>query len=649
MKKSKLSITLVTSFIAAMAMSACSSVKSDKEAIVKFVPYGKEESVALLTDDVYGAYAQTSAGVSKFYDKILELLIRYKFKQGQFEEGELKYKEIEDWAKNQVQEQKNKAKADAKANGTSYDHEWEHILENNNVDNATELREKFIYEKEKEVMEDWYATNDANAEALKNEFIGIDGDGKKIASNVKAAMPYHIRHILVKVDEAGDAQEKFYKGTVTEAQAQLLYDTVTTLASGDYTFAQVASMYSEDGSASSGGDVGIMTNAASSGSLGMVNEFQLGLYAYDNLYDQAHTGDGTDAHPADAAANDIKDALGFNSVVGTKDDGSDIKAYEALSQNITEIPYQAFLNMGKYAKVTADGYGNKLANGSTTVYPRNIIWNKYMNLHNVFLIKNANDGDAHFGDADKTVVKSEFLDANLAKGENVDNTNGDYRFNAQGYLVDENDNVIIGVRSQHGLHFMVIEKSMYEYKETKDAQGNVISSSLADYYSTKIPGEDGYTSDSYVGYIESQSKEDFKKRADDVKSKITSFDSTYDYRLYQWLTDEMQVQFTGSAEKLGDQIESYINTQRADNSSKQEEGLQKVWKTYTRMLGVQEYNRTVEPWTVKNPVDGTQSPFLTRLVSEQIAEDFYKLYDKPDTYSALYEKFAEGGDYYYYA
>ena len=630
MKKSKLSITLVTSFIAAMAMSACSSVKSDNEAIVKFTPYGEENAVALMTDDVYDDYSATSAGVSKFYEKILELLIRYQFKDLGFDKGELKYKEIEDWAKNQVQDQKDKAKSDANSNGTSYDTEWDKILENNNVEDADELREKFIYEKEKEVMKDWYATNDANAEALKNEFIGIDENGQKVNSDVKAAMPYHIRHILVKVDEAGDAQEKFYKGTVTEAQAKLLYNTVTTLASGKYTFAQVASMYSEDGSASSGGDVGIMTNAATSGSLGMVNEFQLGLYAYDNIYNAAHA--------ADAAATTIKDGLGIT---------DDVK--NALPAKAVDVPYQAFLKMGDYAEVTADKYGNKLANGSATVFPRNIIWNKYFNLHNVFLIKNANDGEGKFGNANKDVVKSEFAAENLATGQCVDNSQGDYRFNADGYLTDEFGNVIICVRSQYGIHFMVIEKSMYQYKETKDASGNVTNSTLADYYSTNIPGDEGYTPNSYVGYIQSQSKEDFKKRADDVKSKITSFDSTYDYRLYQWLNKEMQVEFTGAAAELGSKIDAYIGVQREDNSYKQKEGLEKVWKNYTRMLDVQEYNRSVEPWTTPNPVDGTPSPFLTRLVSETIAQDFFKLYDEPDANLALYTKFAEGGPYYYYA
>ena len=652
MKKSKLSITLVTSFIAAMALSACSSVKSDKEAIVEFTPYGETKSFKLYTDDIYGKYQGTSAGVSKYYDKILEVLIRYKFKEANFDKGEMKYSEIENWAANQVKEQKEKAKANAKSNGTSYDDEWEAILNSNNVENAKELKQKFIYDKEKEVMKNWYADNNENAEALKNEFIGINANGTSSEKDVKGAFPYHIRHILVKVDEAGDASEKFYKGTVSEAQAKLLYNTVTTLAEGKYNFAETAKMYSEDGSASNGGDVGIMTNAATSGSLGMVNEFQLGLYAYDHLF-----GKGKAETNATAKAT-IANGLGFNSVVGAKDDGTDLKASEALP-GLVEVPYEAFVNMGKYAEATADKFGNKLGDGNTSLYPRNILWNKYFNLHNVFVIKNAVSGETSFNKADVGDVHhagDEFLAENLAGSDAYDK---DFdaakklpRFNSDKYLTDERGNVIVGVRSQYGIHLMVIEKSVYDYA------GSNTTSSLATYYSTKIPTDTGYDADSYVGYIESLSSEDYKKRADDVKSKITSFDSTYDYRLFTWLTTDptegIHITFTEAAEGLDQKINQYISSQKENNAYKQEEGLQKVWKSYTRMLNVQKANREANPWTIVNPVTGQETGYYTRLVSEQVAKDFFKLYDEKAQLTisereALYAHFKEGGDYTYYA
>ena len=612
MKKSKLSITLVTSFIAAMALTACNEVTSDKKAVVTFTPYGSKEAISLITDDVYNEYTKTSNGINKFYDKILEVLIRYQFKEKGFDKGELNYEEIENWAKNQVQEQKDKAKANAKSNGTNYDDEWDSILESHNCENEKELREDFIYDKEKEVMTNWYADNTDNAEALKNEFLGVNEKGEKVESKVKAAMPYHIRHILVKVDEAADTGTKFYKGVISEAQAKLLADTVTTLADGKYTFSQVASMYSEDGSASSGGDVGIMTNAATSGSLGMVNEFQLGLYAYDNLYNAANA--------SNTAASVIKEGLGINDDV-----------VNALPAEAVEIPYEVFVNLGKYAKVTADKEGNKLADGSTTVYPRNILWNKYLNLHNVFLIKNVKKGASKFGLSN---AKEEFN--NLAS-DTADSEAPTARFNADGYLVDENNNVIVGVRSNYGIHFMIIEKSMYEYE------------SLATYYSTKLPGEEGYSEDSYVGYIQSQSNEDYKKRADDVKSKITSFDATYDYRLYTYLTGEVTISFTGAAAGLGEAIDQYINLSQENNAYKQKDGLEKVWRTYTELLQVQEDNRVGDKaqFNTINSL-GIEQQNLTRLASEQIADDFMKLYEGTGD-ATIYAKFAEGGDYYYYA
>ena len=643
MKKSKLSITLVTSFIAAMALTACNEVTKSDNAIVNFTPYGSSESIALITDSMYNKYRGTNNGISMFYDKILEVLIRYHFQAG-FDKGDMKEAEIIDWAENQVQEQKETAKNNAKSNNTSYDDEWDAILESHNVEDEEELKQQFIYNKEKEVITNWYAGDKDKAEDLKNEFIGINENGEivqeKLGSKVAGALPYHIRHILVKVDEASDAQAKFYKGTVTEAQAKLLSDTVTTLASGKYTFSEVAKMYSEDTSGASGGDVGIMTNDATSGSLGMVNEFQLGLYAYDNLY--------TD-NKNDAAAAKIQEKLGITDT-----------AKADLPASFAEVPYEAFVKIGKYADVTTDKYGNKLANGSATLYPRNIIWNKYFNLHNVFLIKKSAVSESKFG---ANNAADEFNGLNL--------TGGDYattapKFDAQGYLVDDHGNRIIGVRSQYGIHFMIIEKSVYDYK-SRDGR-----STLAQYYSTYIPddGPEKFKEDSYVGYIVSQSSEDYKKRADDVKSKITSFDPTYDYRLYNYLKTQVNINFTGKAEHLGEDIDKYIEVTQDNNLYKQADGLEKVWRTYNELLDVQDYNRAAKFDTINTK--GQKQENLTRLVSEQAADDFIALYEgtiadpgvaddplTPDVdeaaeayakaYADLYAKFAEGGCYYYYA
>ena len=605
MKKSKLSITLVTGFIAAMAMSACSSIKPSSEAIIDVKGYGENQSFAIKTDDIYGRNMETSAGISKLYDKVLEALTRYKFKTGLWTEGEKSYKEIESWAKNQVEDQKKQAKKNASSNGTSYDKEWEAILNSNNVENSKEFTEKFIYEEEKRVLEEWYRSNNENAEALKNEFI-------------ETAMPYHIRHILVKVNEASEAQEKFYRGTVTEEQARKLSEVIETLAKGKYSFADVAKKYSEDGSAKDGGSVGIMTNNASSGSLTMVNEFQLGLYAYDYLYNSENA--------MSTKRNDVKKGLGFTDEV-----------VNALPANITEVPYQAAERLGQFADVIDDGSGNKLCNGSVTVYPRNIVWNKYFNMHNVFLIKNRKCAAPKFNAADANDEFTNFIDdANVADASLP-------RFNADGYLVDEKGNVIVGVRSEFGIHLMIIEKSIFD-------------DNLDKYYSTKIPTDKDYDPNSYVGYIETADMDISKERAKKVREAINSFDATYQYRIFEWLTDPakggLTVSYTGSAEGFGDKIANYISSQRKANEQKQEEGLEKVWETYNRLIDVQDYYRDMAPFKTTNPVNGDTNTFYTRLVSEKIALDFYGLKageGQPDERAEIYKDFAEGGKYYYYA
>ena len=608
MKKSKLSITLVTGFIAAMALSACSNVTSDKKAIATFTPYGSKEKIALLTDDVYNAYNGTTNGISKFYDKILEVLIRYEFKEKGFK-GEMNYDEIEKWAKNQVKEQKEQADKNAKNNGTSYDTEWKSILESKNVEDEKGLREYFIYDKEKTVMQNWFA-DEYTAEGLKEEFLGLNAQGASTEKDVRSAMPYHIRHILVNVEEAS-AAEKFYKGTVTEEQAKKLFDIVQTLAKGEKTFTETA-LKSEDTSNEKGGDVGIVTNVASSVGQTMVNEFRLGLYAYDNIYDAANA--------ADPAAAIIKKGLGIT---------NDVK--DALPANVVEVPYEAFVNLGKYAEVTADANNNKLAGGSTALYPRNIIWNKYFNLHNVFVIKNAKKADysalANPRDEFDNLASDTVYDASLP------------RFNAQGYLVDEKGNVIVGVRSQYGIHFMVIEESMYDYAE------------FATYYDTKLPGEEGYNENarSYVNYIQSSDIADYKTRADDILNKVKGFDKTYDYRLYNYLKTQVTIEFKDAADGLGNKIDSYIKAQQENNNYKQDEGLAEDWRTYTEMLELQENNRDAQ-YTTKNAITGDDSPVLTRLVPEKIADDFYKLNKNPAPLSdPTYIKFTEEGDYYYYA
>ena len=169
-------------------------------------------------------------------------------------------------------------------------------------------------------------------------------------------------------------------------------------------------------------------------------------------------------------------------------------------------------------------------------------------------------------------------------------------------LSDENSNVIIGVRSQYGIHLMVVQKSVYDFN---DGQGNNVS--LEQYYTTAVPGDSDYPKDSagkdkttYVNFIKSVNKSEYNTRASTVRDAIKGFDTTYDYRLYEELSsasDETArkalVNNDENSLKLLSSIDNYIALQREKNNNDQGEGIAKVWRTYLELLSVQDNYRNV--------------------------------------------------------
>ena len=626
MKKSKLSTGLVTSFIAAMALSACNNnLTSNKDNVVSFTGYN-DQSLAVVTNDLYNDYLNSSSGISSYYNSVIEVLIRKAFQDNEKGTAKLEglrktYSQIVNEAKNNVKGDKATAKKDAETNGTTYKTEWQSVLKGKGVKDEAELLQYYIYQLEKEVIEDWYF--DQHEEALTKEYLGVSDTGDSTATDKAASrFPYHIRHILVKVE---DGASDFTRGTISSSQATLLSDTIKLLAEGKLSFGEVAAMKSEDSSGSSYGDVGLMTAAASSGSLGMVNEFQLGIYAYDAVLSGDH------------AANDvIEEGLGLSSKIsaslnkkltGTDAEGEVSEVLDAIG--LDEVPYSKVVELGEAAKLEANASSNlKVEDGVTALYPRNILWNKYFNKHNAFVITNrtapgyydVSGNSKAAAKADVIDLKSDDVGAAYAASENVDkydkagesiainyanldgfkenaNLSADASFRV---LSDENSNVIIGVRSQYGIHLMVVQKSVYDFN---DGQGDKVS--LEQYYTTAVPGDSDYPKDSagkdkttYVNFIQSVNKSEYNSRASTVRSAIKGFDSTYDYRLYEELSkkgdDEARKALVNNNKNsldLLNSIDTYINLQREKNLDDQDEGIAKVWRTYLELLSTQEYYR----------------------------------------------------------
>ena len=339
MNKSKLSLSLVTSFIAAMAMSACGNkVTSDPNAIVTLTGYDGNE-ISVVTDDVYYDYLKSSSGISKFYDAMLEVLIRYEYSNEnsvlwkEKEQPKRTYSQVENFCKQTIKDMKKTAKDTG-----NYSDEWKKKLEENGVEDEKELLQKLIYDEEKSNVIDWYFR--VNESELLKEYIGL------AQGEAAAAYPYHIRHILANVSSGAS---DFYNGTISESEALKLYTIAIALKEGKETFGEIAVAESGDtGSAvdSKGtimnGSLGIMDRSTS-----FVNEFKLGLYAYDAIYSGRAAVDTADVEEGLAMSN-----------------------YRAELENIglSYVPYKVFERLYEFKDTDKDDTGHQVNEGNSKYY-----------------------------------------------------------------------------------------------------------------------------------------------------------------------------------------------------------------------------------------------------------------------------------------
>lgn len=585
MKKSKLSLSVVTGLLGVIALSACSNVNAKENAIVSFKGYDGVSNYSVITDSMYQEYRDSVTGISKFYERILEVLIRHAFNEKQVETDKT-LGTIEREASDDVKDKKSEASANAKTNGTSYNTEWKKILDSNGVENEEELKQLFIYNKEKEEIEDWYFKE--NLETLKKEYLGVDKEGNQVNPSssyngkISSRMPYHVRHILVKVDS--DAKE-YSTASITEDQAKSLYNVVSKIKDGKLTFGEVALSNSEDSSNEKYGDVGIMTNKASStGSLQMVNEFQLGIYAFDSLTRTTNEA--------------IEKGLGIDGIFEELSSSNEKTIKEAYNEyaGISKVPYSVFEKLNQFSDAQKVN-GQLVYENASVVYPRNILWNKYLNRHNAFLITNnersysavANRNDdpdqvSNTYDSSLLLANQNAKQCGFRQVKNIKDLANSSLDREMGVLTDEEGRPIIGVRSEFGIHFMVIQKSIYDFANT--------DVSLEEYYTTYVPGDSKYPTtaagadkNTYVNFLNTD-KSGYNTRASEVKEAIKSFDSTYDYRLYEKLI-ELNGDNLKFADNLDKKINDYLNKQRENNAANQEEGLNLAWSSYLEMLEAQ--------------------------------------------------------------
>ena len=561
MKKSKLSIGLISCLLSVGTLAGCDTLKSSSDGVLlSYTIDGVEGEQQLTADWVLGEYYNDSSKYQAIYDTIYSVIARNYFAKDretvdyhgtEVKLGKSQMATIERDAKEKVSDDKDTAQSNADANNTKYKKEFEAILESKGVDSEEELLEKYIEELQKETFENNFYTY--KIEDIKNGKDDVKIDDKQFWTGyLNDKLPYHVSHILVKLDDTSDTN--YHNGTISEANAERLYNVIDELGAGSKKFAKIAMTYNEDpGSKDKEGDLGIMDYDTS-----FINEFKLGIYAYEQFY-KGTTVTGTKLAVTPEIASNYKKAAKDAFNLASEDD-------------IPTVDKSVFDELKAVAKEDKDENGKPVIENAAIVYPRNIIYNKYLNRHAVFFIEGTGvNYKQAFGTSGPTVL--------CADGDET--------------------KPIIAVRASSGgeqeIHLMVVNRSPFV---ATDANGV----SLTDYYTTFYPAQDFYPTypaghakegqkiDSYVNFLTNEAS-DTKNRAEEFASKLKSYDSDK-LGKYIFLKYMQEEQVTFKDAKLQEALMKWIKTSIEKSEEEKSESWTKTWNEYIDKLVRQNSERS---------------------------------------------------------
>lgn len=600
MKKSKMSLLITAATVSLLSLAGCNEVTSKGNVFLSF-RNANGTYTQYTADELFTKYTESSDSAQKYYDAVYNVAVREWF---ELEKNKALKAECDNKANIQLESLKTDADNAHSNNGTSYDTEWENILNSqlSNISedkrNTNELVLKLKLDQYKSKLEDefydrfkkWDKTGATSEDVKNNLFWGENGYLVK-------KLPYHVKHILVNVDASnGD----YYGQTISSSNVSKLYRVINELAMGG-NFGDIAVDQSDDsGSAAMRGDLGIMDTGTA-----YVNEFKLGIYAYDTYFN-------TD--------NQILSASEDNPFRIPEKDGKFIK-----SLGIASIPYEVIEYMNEFKDFTTDANGKEVNDGNANYYPRNIFFNKYFNNHNLAFITPEtlpvdttptlkNEGDRlneYYTDLDENAKWQNGPEsstyANMPGFKEIKLRHYDVNGNpANGYetrkvLCDNDGNPILVVRagsSYQGIHFIVVQRSALE--ATRD---NV---TLEQYYCSENPinstsndknpdfpvDAQGNQLKTYVNTFVSN-YDSYNERVNTIKSKVESFDPNYQYRIYEWLIgDQLAVNFNNvNGVNIENMIDNFINLKKVANESDERQSNITTWDSWIETLAVQQNQR----------------------------------------------------------
>lgn len=613
MKKSKLSIGLMTCLLSVGSLAGCDSlVKSSNKGVLISIN-GKE----IRADGLLEEYFEDTANYDSIYSTIKSLVVRnyfnvdglsvekssyvatadgYTKKSTTVELGKGDMNDINKRADEKVAIDKDTAKTNAANNSSSLKKELEAICESKGVEydkNLENLHEKYVEEIKEEMFEKDF-NNYYSRELTMGAGAVDDKKLSKMSTETKASfegyfksqVPYHISHILVKLENGASS---YADATISEDEAKNLFKVVNSIAFSDDNFAAVARMYKgfgDTGSAEKGGDLGVVDYQTATEQY--VKEFGLGIYAYENVYRPIikNTASLVDA---DSHVNMGESQEKF--IEAAK--GS--FAIGELENDVPLIDYTIFDEINNYAEIT-EANNESVIGGSQLVYPRNIVFNRSLNRHSIAFISGPTelaietDGSGveykyvedNSGTPDKTLYGRNF------KKEKATSATGFYKFPGiskpiLSVKVAGEWQPILCVRAESGIHFIVINRSAFTVGE--DANGVNMENYYAPYYPQQLdsfPKTDaGKNMETYVnfGIID---KDETMSRAESLANKFKTFDSDrldkYKFLKFAEIED---VKITGN---LDAKLKEWIKTSLEKKDQEREEKWDKIWSEYIDTL-----------------------------------------------------------------
>ncbi len=583
MKKRIATLFMVTALTA--SLTSCGTGYDYKDGIML-----KVGDKTYTTDDLFQKYygLDTSTGVQAYYNAINNILIEANVK---------KDASMDQSVQGSIDDFKKAAETSAKSNGTTTSEELEKKLDSEGVDSIQELEDKYyLAEKKTRANNEFYSTKNYNQ--------------TYIPEYIENYHPYHVRHILVKVD----ASTK-YEGKISSTNAKNIANVVKRLASGNESFGNIARDKSEDTSSATwfGELQQPMTTKTS-----YVSEFKLNLYTYDAYFNSA-TKDNDEVSSSLLASDSAKTF-----------DGKSVKdEYAALmSDGVYGIPYSSVFGLEKYAETTKDSKGVEVTStNAENYYPRNIIFNNYFNNHSLSYIylDDANEANSdYYTSSDYNAANSssrfkivEGLSDNLNQfiTSNTYSTTKAKINGSKKILCDDKGYPILVARAgtgsvsdddsssgYQGIHFISVINDPFEHTQDE----------LTAYYNIDTPD----TSDSsweagktFISYNYSSSRSDYTTKINNFKdgssdsstassSVKSTLDSNFDFRMFESNLDAaekgtgangVKISFTSDgATKIKNAITNYISVTRKDTALSEQKTWDSSWLTFLEYL--QEYN-----------------------------------------------------------